>query len=293
MIKPAEFIHPEDAAALRRLEGIPGFTALSKKFLEYGYEKLFYGQNVASTIRLSPTQLPQIYKRLPPICDKLEMEEPEFYLEMNPIPNACTFGDTYKFIRVTSGLIEMLDDDEVDAVLAHECGHIICRHSLYHTMVKLLWSNGAATVLSKDVSEALLLALLYWSRKGELSCDRVAAAVTSPETVSRMMVRLSGGSKILTANVNIKEWAAQAERYHEIYNDEGIWNKAIQMYSTMYLDHPFAAVRVREILNWSKTDNYFKAQKLINNSFQPRCHNCGRLKENSTSRYCLYCGAKL
>ena len=142
MIKPSEFIHPEDAAALRWLESIPGFTALSKKFLEYGYEKLFYGQNVASTIRLSPTQLPQIYKRLPPICDKLEMEEPEFYLEMNPIPNACTFGDTYKFIRVTSGLIEMLDDDEVDAVLGPECGHIICRHSLYHTMVKLLWSNA-------------------------------------------------------------------------------------------------------------------------------------------------------
>lgn len=293
MIKPAEFIHPEDAAALRQLESIPGFTTLSKKFLEYGYEKIYYGQNVASAIRLSPTQLPQIYKRLPPICDKLEMEEPEFYLEMNPFPNACTFGDTYKFISVTSGLIEMLDDDEIDAVLAHECGHIICRHSLYHTMVKLLWSKGAATVLSNDVSEALLIALLYWNRKGELSCDRVAAAVTSPETVARVMARLSGGSKSLTANVNIKEWAAQAEQYHEVYNNKGIWNRAIQMYSTMYLDHPFAAVRVSEILKWSKADNYTKAQNLINNNYQPRCQNCGCLKENSTSRYCLYCGSKL
>lgn len=291
MINPSEFIHPEDEKALRTLNKIPGFTALSKKFLEYGYEKLYYGQNVASAIRLSPTQLPQIYKRLPRICDKLEMEEPEFYLEMNPLPNACTFGDTYKFIRVTSGLIEMLDDDEIDAVLAHECGHILCRHSLYHTIAKLLWSNGSASVLSSEVSEAVLIALLYWQRKSELSCDRVAAAVTSPDTVSRVMVRLSGGSKSLTGNVNIEEWAAQAERYHEIYNDEGVWNRALQMYMTMFLDHPFAAVRVREILNWGKTENYLTAQNLLNNATQPRCKNCGRVKTDDI-KYCLYCGTK-
>lgn len=292
MINPSEFIHPEDEKALTALKKIPGLTTLSKKFLEYGYEKLYYGQNVASTIRLSPTQLPQIYKRLPPICDKLEMEEPEFYLEMNPIPNACTFGDTYKFIRVTSGLIEMLDDDEIDAVLAHECGHIICRHSLYHTIAKLLWRDGATTVFSDGVSEAILLALLYWNRKSELSCDRVAAAVTSPEVVSRMMVRLSGGSKTLTGNINIEEWAAQAERYHEIYNDEGIWNRAIQISSTMYLDHPFAAVRVREVLNWGKTENYIAAQNQISKVLKPRCNNCGRVKPD-TGEYCLYCGTKL
>lgn len=59
MIKPIEFIHPEDAAALRQLENIPGFPAIAKKVLELGYEKLKYGLNMASTIRLSPTQCRQ------------------------------------------------------------------------------------------------------------------------------------------------------------------------------------------------------------------------------------------
>ena len=40
-MKPSDFIHPEDAAALRQMEGIPGFAALVKKILaavwgEYG-----------------------------------------------------------------------------------------------------------------------------------------------------------------------------------------------------------------------------------------------------------------
>ena len=127
MIKPAEFIHPEDAAALRQLESIPGFPTIAKKVLELGYEKLRYGINMASTIRLSPTQLPELYRHLPPICERLGIKEPEFYLEMNPVPNAYTSGDTRVFIVVTSGLVEMMDDEELDAILAHECGRILCR----------------------------------------------------------------------------------------------------------------------------------------------------------------------
>ena len=56
MIKPAEFIHPEDEAALRQLESIPGFPALVKKIMALGFEKLRYGMNMATAIRLSPTQ---------------------------------------------------------------------------------------------------------------------------------------------------------------------------------------------------------------------------------------------
>ena len=71
MIRPSEFIHPEDAAALRQLESIPGFPALVKKFYALGLEQYMYGVNMASAIRLSPTQLPDIYWHLPPICEKL------------------------------------------------------------------------------------------------------------------------------------------------------------------------------------------------------------------------------
>lgn len=290
MVDPSIFMHPEDEKALRTLQKIPMVTSTFKALLEYGYEKLYYGQNVASSVRLSPTQLPQIYKRLPPICDKLGIEEPEFYLEMNPFPNACTFGDTYKFISVTSGLIEMLEDDEIDAILAHECGHIMCRHSLYHTVARLALAHGGK-FFNEGISEAMLIALLYWNRKSELSCDRVAAAVTSPETVSRAMLRLSGGSKSLTGNVNIEEWAAQAETYRKLYHDEGIWNTALQVYNTMYLDHPFAAVRVQDVLTWGKSENYKIAQSKLNSISQPRCENCGRVKMEP-DRFCPYCGTK-
>ena len=53
-------------------------------------------------------------------ADVWGLRVPEFYLEMNPVPNAYNDGDTRLFITVTSGLIEYMETDELDAVLAHE-----------------------------------------------------------------------------------------------------------------------------------------------------------------------------
>lgn len=290
-MKPSDFIHPEDAAALQQLENIPGFASLVKKFFALGLEKLQYGINMASAIRLSDNQLPQLYKHLPPICHKLGVDEPEFYLEMNPMPNAWTFGDTKIYITMTSGLVELLTSEELDAVLAHECGHILCRHVLYHNMSRYILEFSDSLGLLGDIATPLIYALLYWQRKSELSCDRAGAIVTSPETVARVMVRLAGGPKSITDEVNLEEWAAQADKYEAIRND-GLINKALQTYATMGIDHPFAAVRVREILKWGVTDAYCNIKMRLNASKNGLCHSCLKAID-SDWLYCKHCGAKL
>lgn len=290
-MKPSDFIHPEDAAALRQLEDIPGFPSLVKKFYALGYEKLLYGTNMASNIRLSESQLPELYRHLPPICVKLGIAEPEFYLEMNPMPNAYTFGDTKIFITMTSGLVEMLNDDELDAVLGHECGHILCRHVLYHNMANLLIHGADALGLLGMLTAPVKYALLYWQRKSELSCDRAGAIITSPATVSRVMVRLAGGPKAITEHVNIEEWAKQADLYESIRND-GVWNKALQTYAIMGTDHPFAAVRVREILKWGQTTQYQNIKANLSTVSHGGCPNCHKPVDSSWF-FCRHCGAKL
>ena len=254
-MKPSDFIHPEDAAALRQMEGIPGFASIVKKILSVGIETLQYGVNMASRIRLSEKQLPEIYKHLPPICKKMGIQEPEFYLEMNPIPNAYTMGDTRIWITVTSGLIEMMSDEELNAVLAHECGHILCRHVLYHTVAQWLSGGLASLGILGTLASPVEYALLYWSRKSELSADRAASIITSPNVVASTMARLSGGPKSITSQIDLEEWASQADEYDKIQNS-GLWNKTLQLSVIAGLDHPFSAVRVREILKWGESEKY-------------------------------------
>ena len=292
MIKPAEFIHPEDAAALRQLENIPGFPAIAKKILELGYEKVKYGLNMASTIRLSPTQLPELYNRLPPICERLGIKEPEFYLEMDPIPNAYTSGDTRVFIVVTSGLVEMMDEEELDAILAHECGHILCRHVVYKMVAEYLKLGLDALGILGVAAKPVEYALLYWSRKAELSCDRCASIITSPEGVSRCMARLSGGPKSITSDINVQQWAKQADQYDVIKND-GVWNKTLQLAVTIGRTHPFSAVRVREILKWGNSSQYRNLMQNLNaQQSAKKCPKCHKGVSEDWA-FCKHCGAKL
>ena len=292
MINPTEFIHPEDAAALRQLESIPGFPALVKKIMALGFEQLQYGLNMATGIRLSPTQLPKLYNHLPPICERLGIAEPEFYLQMDPNPNAWTFGDTKIYITITSGLVELLNDEELDAVIAHECGHILCRHVLYHSIAQYILSGADALGILGSLTVPIQYAILYWQRKSELSCDRCASIVTSPEVVTRSMARLSGGPKSITNNLNMVEWAKQADQYEAIRND-GLWNKALQLSVIIGQSHPFSAVRVREILKWGQSPQYYSLThpSLIEPTGKV-CPKCGSAVCDDWA-YCKYCGTKL
>lgn len=292
-MKPSDFIHPEDAAALQQMESIPGFPILVKKILAIGLENLTYGVNMASSIRLSERQLPKIYNHLPPICDRLGIPIPELYLQMDPYPNAWTFGDTRIYITLTSGLLDMVTEEELDSVIAHECGHILCRHVLYHTIAK--WISDGLTSLGILGSLALPIqyALLYWSRKSELSADRAASIVTSPQVVASVQARLSGGSIDITSNVDLNEWAKQADEYDEIQNS-GVWNKALQLAVIAGLSHPFSAVRVREILKWGESDVYqrIKSVGLSNAYSAKKCPSCGSPVEDNW-HYCRNCGHNL
>ena len=78
MVRPADYIHPEDEAARRNMEAIPGFAAAMKLFMRYYDEQIVHGMNMANKIRLSPTQLPAVYQTLPPSCHWLSISEAGF-----------------------------------------------------------------------------------------------------------------------------------------------------------------------------------------------------------------------
>ena len=110
--------------------------------MKTGIERVIRGLSMANKIRLGPDQLPEIYRILPPTCQALGIDERVLPGDgqATRIPHQ---GDTRIFINVTSGLIEMLEEDELRAVVAHECGHITCRHVLYRTMAQMMLEYGA------------------------------------------------------------------------------------------------------------------------------------------------------
>lgn len=283
----SNFIHPEDAVALKTLESIPGLSRVVKSVMDIGLEQLMNGLNLAMKVRLSPQQLPQYYNLLPPICEQLGIEEPDFFLEMNPDPNAYAFGDTQTSITITSGIVELMTMEELRAVLAHECGHIACHHMLYRTIAYLMANASGMIEALSNLALPIKYALLYWERKSELSCDRAAAYVMGPQVTASMLARLAGGSKNNTANLDLVELAHQADEYDALCK-RGFWNKTLQSYAVMKQNHPFANVRIREMLLWVDSDEYKDLVAL----HKHLCPNCKK-EVNNDWHFCQHCGNKL
>lgn len=289
MIPNSYFIHPEDEKALNTMMKIPGFDRLVKSFMEVGYEALVNGENLASQILLSDKQLPKIYNRVKRICDKLGIKPyPQVYLYMSPYPNAWTYGDTDVSITLTSALFEYLEDDEIDSVIAHECGHILCHHVLYNTVANFVYTG--ITGIMSDLATPLRLAIGYWDRKSELSADRVAALLCGADTVVRTQLRLAGGPKSLTKSVDIEMFAQQAEQYEELLRSSRVDN-LMQKFAVRNDSHPFCAVRVNEVLKWSKSPEFEIVKSLMLGSagICPHCHR----PVMKGWLYCRSCGERI
>ena len=290
-----DFIHPADKEALKTLKDIPGLDLLIKKILGLFSENQYRALCLATKIRLSPSQLPDLYNKLPPICDRLGISIPEFYLEADVNPNASAFGDTNPIICVTSGLISSVTEEEIESVIAHECGHIACHHMLYHTLSRILILCADSLDILGMAIKPLIWALLKWQRCSELSADRAAAfALRSAERVVNTQIRLSGGPTILTQHVNIDEFIKQADEF-ENYGSN-ILKSLLKNILALGETHPFAAVRVREIFKWSHSWEYrkhIKNNEVIDRSAnQNICPCCGNEIEPEWA-FCKKCGNKI
>lgn len=246
--------HPADRAALNALRKIPGFDlALRKIFGMFG-ERAIRLAFKANAVRVSEKQYPWVHQRLLRVCEVLDVENvPEVYVSQTPIVNAGAVGMNEPFIVLNSSILEVLDRDEVEAVIAHEVGHIMSGHVLYRTLLILMMQLTVFRYpLAGIVVLPLLLALLEWNRKSELSCDRAAMlAVQDRDIVLSSLMKLAGGTR--DEELDLQEFIAQSDEYR----DGGeVLDSVYKLMNLLGATHPFAVMRVAEVRAWIETGRY-------------------------------------
>lgn len=247
------FTHEQDRATLAALKAIPGFTPLLKAFMKVWNERQFRIQNMSTNLRISEKMLPQYYNMLPPICEKLGIEVPELYLELDVTPNAYTAGDTKPFVVITSGLLKHMPEELIPTVIAHECGHIACHHVLYHTMGQLILNNAPGLLgISELVTIPLQMAFYHWMRCSEYSADRAAALCDgTSDKIVEMCMRFAGLDKDIAGLYSKDVFMEQALEYREMMNNS-VWDKTLEFLMFNENTHPLNAVRAYECDQWCR-----------------------------------------
>jgi Zn-dependent protease with chaperone function len=255
-IHPSSWEHPADRAALMALRRVPGFDEILKTVFGLFGEKPIRLAFQANAVRVGPKQFPRIHERYLEVLETLDSPQHyELFVSQTPMVNAGAYGMHKPFIVLNSGALILLNDDELTYLLGHELGHIMSGHVLYRTMtVILLQLAQLGFPIVGLAARAVLVALLEWSRKAELSCDRAGLlAVQHPEATLRSFMKLAGGVPGMDAETDLNEFLVQADEYRETGDVADVVFKVLNLLGAT---HPFHVLRAAELRDWIEAGEY-------------------------------------
>jgi Zn-dependent protease with chaperone function len=258
-LKSSSYEHPEDRILLNAARAIPGFDAALKAMIGFGYEKPAYTYNVSSSIRVSPRQLPKLYRMYRRLVEQLDVSEPELFVYNDRNLNAYAAGVENPWIVLHAGLLEVLNEQEIAWVLAHELGHVKSGHVMYHTMARLL-SHGVLEGIARlpifggllqAAAEGTIIAALYrWQRVSELTADRAAHLVCGNVQLGiDVLTKLAGGYG-WDEPVDVDGFLHQADDFLALDN-ELAGKIAMVMGGSLLRTHPYPVVRARALVEWN------------------------------------------
>ena len=246
--------HPADRAALAALRKLPLFDQVLRALFGFFGEKPVRLAFQANAVRVGPNQFPEIWRLYGAVCETLDAPERyPLFVSQNPVVNAGAYGMDKPFIILNSGALSLLSDRQVSYVMGHEVGHVMSDHVLYRTMTELLIKLAKLGFpIVGLAARAILLGLLEWSRKSELSADRAGLlAIQDPDDVLSSMLKMAGGGS--EEQTSLAEFIRQAEDYRE---SGDLADQVFKVLNLLGETHPFWTLRVSELRAWIESGAY-------------------------------------
>jgi Zn-dependent protease with chaperone function len=177
----------------------------------------------------------------------------DLFISQTPLVNAGAYGMKKPFIVLNSGAVRLLNRDEMTFLLGHELGHILSGHVLYRTMTVLLLQLATLGFpIVGLAARAVLIGLLEWMRKAELSSDRAGLLVgQDPEVALATLMKLAGGGYENETNLN--EFMVQADEYRQ---GGDVADAVFKILNLLGSTHPFHVLRAAELRDWVEAGGY-------------------------------------
>ena len=198
-------------------------------------------QLLSTSVKVTKEIFPNISSAIENVFKRLKIENNlNFFVTANHFQtqamcSAMPLGDSAEII-LTSKLIELLNGEELESVIAHEVAHFYYQHALYPQP-------------SSSMNRVETLNLLNFSRAAEISADRIGfIGCGSLESSLRAMLKITSGLSDKHLKFNFSSYLDQLRELKEIKGDRNL------MYST----HPNFLNRMQALIWFSMSNEYNK-----------------------------------
>lgn len=208
------------------------------------FEHLERARLLGHAVKVGPRQFPRVQRLAESCAETLGIPVPTLYVVSSPLLNAATYGTREAcFVIVHSALVDHFTDEELRAVLGHECGHVHNDHVVYLTALHAL--GRLAGSLAGWVALPAILALRAWSRRAEVTSDRAAALCARDlEVTERALTKLALGSQKLYEQLDVEAFLAQ----HEEAQD------SVGRFGELLSSHPWLPKRVLALREFGQSE---------------------------------------
>ncbi|HEX6871781.1 MAG TPA: M48 family metallopeptidase [Micromonosporaceae bacterium] len=259
--------HPADRGALTALRELKGFDEVLKALNALWNERAARLEFLGGGIRVDHRQYPRVHRLFAEAAATLDLPElPELYVQYDRALNGMCVGMAKPFIVVSSGSLELLDDEELRNLLGHEIGHLMSGHAVYRTMMIILtdWATTLAWLPMGSLAlRAVIVALREWWRKAELSADRAGLlAGQDPAAALRLSMKLAGGGDL--SEVDTTAFIEQAAEYERTGD---LRDSMIKLRLTLGRSHPLPVARAAALRQWVDAGAY---QRVLSGDYPRR-----------------------
>jgi heat shock protein HtpX len=155
----------------------------------------FFSDKIAlATYRAQPVgrdDLPRVYNIVERLAQKESLPMPKVYLIPTDSPNAFATGrnPNHASVAVTQGILGLLNDDELEGVIAHELGHVRNRDILISSIAATL--AGAITYLASIARWGMIFGGIRGSRDRDGGGGIAAIAMMFLAPFAAMLIQLA------------------------------------------------------------------------------------------------------
>jgi heat shock protein HtpX len=141
---------------------------------------------------LGPSEMPELHSTVRNLCVKDEIPVPRLYIVNSDMPNAFATGrnPSHAAVVVTSGIVSLLNSDELGGVIAHELSHVKNRDILISTIAATF--AGAIFMISRMAQFAAMFGGYGRSRDNERgggALGMIALAILAP--LAAMIIQMA------------------------------------------------------------------------------------------------------